>query len=70
MTFQDFVVLGIIPGTQVQITFQLWLQALALIVTLLLARAAWHRQRQIGAAIFSLYFGWELSDWQPYGLGR
>ena len=40
---QNFIVLGLIPGTDIQITFEMWLISAASLLFLILLLGFWHR---------------------------
>lgn len=44
---QNFIVLGIVPGTNLQITFTFWLFAAAALMALLVARYAWRQRKHV-----------------------
>lgn len=44
---QNFIVLGLVPGTNFQITFAYWLNVILAIVGLLALRSAWRRRTAI-----------------------
>ncbi len=53
---QSFIVLGLVPGTNFQLTFGLWLLAAGALLSLPVLAHAWRRRRQI-----HVYFvGWTL----------
>ena len=55
MVLQNFIVLGWIPGTQVQITFQIWMQLIAILVATLVGLYIIHRRSSISIAILNVY---------------
>jgi len=44
---QNLLVLGLVPGTDFQITFMLWLNAIAALCGLVLLRYVWQRREQL-----------------------
>lgn len=49
----EFIVLGLIPGTQIQITFLLWIIFVSVLGALLLARLA-HRARLVSTWVVTI----------------
>lgn len=52
---QNFIVLGWVPGTHIQITFQLWIQLVIIILTGRAGISAIHHHRGIAIFILGLY---------------
>lgn len=55
MTFQNFIVLGLIPGTHVQITFQLWSQVMAMLITIFAGIYVLRHHKRLTILILGLY---------------
>ncbi|HSW36806.1 MAG TPA: hypothetical protein VLG37_00350 [Candidatus Saccharimonadales bacterium] len=53
----NFIVLGLIPGTDIQITFQMWLNAAGLIVALIALAWLYNQHRQPLPALKISYNG-------------
>ena len=52
---QDFIVLGIIPGTDYQLTFTFWLAVAGTLVVLPVLVRLWRRRYAFAAILLSLY---------------
>ena len=61
---QNFIVLGIIPGTDFQITFNFWLLAAVLLASLPLVRRAWHQRNNVRVYIVSMQLNWVIDRFQ------
>ena len=61
---QNFLVLGYIPGTQIQITFGLWLQFVATILLVSALYRAYRHRRGLAVFILSLYVRHIIKDQQ------
>ncbi len=44
---QGFIVLGLVPGTNIQLTFNFWLSIAVLALCLPFLAAAWRRRKQV-----------------------
>jgi len=61
---QDFIVLGIIPGTSIQITFNYWLYAAISLLALSLLKAVWRRRSSIREYIVALLISRVIARYQ------
>jgi hypothetical protein len=57
---QNFIVLGIVPGTNLQLTFNFWLLAIAALVGLLAIKRAWRYRDALRVYIVSVQLDWVI----------
>jgi len=58
---QDFIVLGIIPGTEYQTTFTFWVAVSAVIIAIPLLIRLWRKRFVLIALVLSAYVAWQIS---------
>lgn len=61
---QDFIVLGLIPGTSIQITFNYWVYAAISLLALSLVKAVWRRRDTIRTYIVALLISRVIARYQ------
>jgi len=61
---QSFIVLGIIPGTSVQLTFNFWLSVAILTVCLPLLRSMWRRRTSLRAYVVAFQISRVINQYQ------
>ena len=63
---QNFIVLGLIPGTQIQINFGLWLVLAGGFIGIALLRIALRYRRTLSIIVLSFYMQRALHERQPH----
>ena len=61
---QNFIVLGIIPGTNIQTTFTFWVAVAAILVAIPLLVGAWRRRYAVIAYIIAIRVAWLIDRHQ------
>jgi hypothetical protein len=61
---QSFIVLGIIPGTSVQLTFTFWMYTSVFVACTPLLRATWRRRSQVHGYIVGFMISRVIAQYQ------
>jgi hypothetical protein len=61
---QDFIVLGIIPGTSVQLTFNFWLYVGIALICMPVLRALWRRKGMVRSYVIAYYVARTIDQYQ------
>jgi hypothetical protein len=62
---QNFIVLGLVPGTHIQINFIIWLGLVLSLPAIAACRIVWHHRQALVAFILWTYARWATHDWRP-----
>lgn len=52
---QSFIVLGLVPGTNIQLNFNFWLAATIVLMSMPAVRALWHRRDLLHTYLIALH---------------